>query len=262
MYEVELTQGENGEEMAMEDLAGLGKLADSQLVDKLYDDLASNAMKEGGGLVVDVVKTVRLITFPFQLAALLQDKLKARLDEVRRRVPADRRVGAAPSIAMPLLIPLAYMEDDNPLTELYVNLLARAIDKERQGEAHPAFVRIIDQLSPDEALLLFLLRDRVSVFFKFDNEGCLEWARVPANDAPRPWNAATPTDEDLTSSICRPEYTSMNLERVQALTLVRRRNVAARLFPFSLTQFGKLFVQACIPEDFKLDPGTDKGDTQ
>ena len=47
------------------------------------------------------------------------------------------------------------MEDDNPLTELYLNLLARAIDKERCDEAHPAFVTIIEQMSPDEAMVMY-----------------------------------------------------------------------------------------------------------
>jgi len=253
----------------MEDPTGLGKLAegvaklaDSEVGVRAYDDLMADAMKEGGRALVDTVKAFRLFTFPIQLLALAQDRLASFCEQVRQRVPEERQIEAPPSVALPVLMNLRYMEDENPLTELYLNLLARAIDRARQNEAHPAFVRIIDQLSPDEALILFLLRDRLSVFFKFDKERYLEWARVPSNEAhPSSWNSQTPTSEDLTSSIFRPEYTSMNLERLQALTLVRRRNVAARLFPFSLTQFGELFVRACIPEDFKVERGTDEGDS-
>ena len=38
------------------------------------------------------------------------------------------------------------MEDDNYLTDLYLSLLQRVIDKERINEPHPAFFRIIEQL--------------------------------------------------------------------------------------------------------------------
>jgi hypothetical protein len=37
---------------------------------------------------------------------------------------------------------------------MYINLLARAMDGERVGEAHPAFLNIITQLAPDEITLL------------------------------------------------------------------------------------------------------------
>src|SRR5208337_3598331 len=75
------------------------------------------------------------------------------------KVPEDRQQEAAPSIAIPILMDLRFMEDDNPLTELYLNLLARAIDKERCNEAHPAFAKIIGQMSPDEAMVMYVMRD-------------------------------------------------------------------------------------------------------
>ena len=60
-------------------------------------------------------------------------------------------------ISGPIIDRLKYAEEDNPLTELFLHLLARSIDTDRINEAHPAFIHIIDQLSPDEALILFEL---------------------------------------------------------------------------------------------------------
>lgn len=54
----------------MEDVAGLGKLAESKLANSIYDDGASLAVRELGAVAADVVKTLRLFTAPFQLAAL------------------------------------------------------------------------------------------------------------------------------------------------------------------------------------------------
>ena len=58
----------------MEDLTGLGKLADSKVVTATYDDLLGKAAKEGGKALEDVVKAFRLFTAPLQLLAVAQDR--------------------------------------------------------------------------------------------------------------------------------------------------------------------------------------------
>lgn len=74
-------------------------------------------------------------------------------------LPEEQRVEAKPSIAGPVLRSLKWIEEGNVLADLYVELLKRAVDKDRMSEAHPAFVGIIDQLSPEEARFLLILRD-------------------------------------------------------------------------------------------------------
>ncbi|MHC2459939.1 hypothetical protein ACVMIX_006643 [Rhizobium leguminosarum] len=58
------------------------------------------------------------------------------------------------SIALPIAEKLRFYTDGDPITELYINLLARAMDGQRVGEAHPAFFTVITQLAPDELLFL------------------------------------------------------------------------------------------------------------
>lgn len=75
--------------------------------------------------------------------------------KVRESVPEENQIPAPASLTVPLIERIKYLEDENYLTDLYLNLLTRAIDKDRVNEAHPAFFHIIEQLSPDEAYFCF-----------------------------------------------------------------------------------------------------------
>jgi hypothetical protein len=62
-----------------------------EVVEKVYDDAASKPLKQVGSLAEQVAKTVRLVLFPFQYAAALQDRLEGYLDQAVRQVPEARR---------------------------------------------------------------------------------------------------------------------------------------------------------------------------
>jgi Abortive infection alpha len=235
----------------MDDPIGLGpiaesvaKIGDSQLANKAYDDLAAGAMREGGKALTELVKAFRLFLAPIQFAAAWQDRLAAYCDRVRAKVPEDRQQEAASSIALPILMDLRFMEDDNPLTKLYLNLLARVIDKERCNEAHPAFVKIIEQMSPDEAMVVWQFSERDS------------WVRPPPGE-----QCVEPTFPR--ESLIYPENFSIYAEHLAALNLLRLPIILplAGEAPLPLeygghsiyiTRFGQQFVKACIPEDFDL----------
>lgn len=171
----------------MDDLAGLGKLADSRLVNAAYKDIVQPGARETGKAIQDVTKAFRLFTAPLQLLAVCQDRLSAFCDRARSAVPVERQIEAAPSIAIPIMLALRYMEDDNLVTELFVNLLTRCIDRSRVGEAHPAFPRIIEQLAPDEAMILYSLRERehlcIKLHVKQDNSFPFHRLAFPNNMA-------------------------------------------------------------------------------
>ncbi len=87
------------------------------------------------------------------------------LERIAAKVPEDRRIEAHPQIAGSVFAGLEYVEETGINAELFLNLLARAIDRERVSEAHSAFAQIIIcQLSPDEAMILFRLKKRPYVF--------------------------------------------------------------------------------------------------
>ena len=132
----------------------VSEVAGLRVVEKVYDDAIGRPLKQVGGLGEDLLKALRLFTAPLQLLASYQDRLEVFLSKTVNKVPEERRQQADPSIAGPIIEKIKYLEEENCLSDLFSNLLAKAIDKERFGEAHPAFVKVVGELSPDEAILL------------------------------------------------------------------------------------------------------------
>lgn len=211
----------------IKDLTGLGQLADSKFANKVYDDLLAEPTKEAGKVLTDTFKAFRLFTSPLQLLALGQDRLARFLDRVRNKVPEERQIDAHPQIAGPVLENLRYMEEGSILTEMYLNLLARAIDQERVGEAHPAFPKVIEQLCPEEALLLFF-------FQKNESKGNYVTEYTLKHAVPEPLSTST--------------HLGMYREHLVALNLLVER-AAGQTTYLVISAFGELFIRACIPED-------------
>ena len=204
------------------------KILDSKTVEKIYDDTLSASLKEISAITVDFIKATRLLlTGPIQCLATLQDRYRRYLEKVINKVPEERQIKAPAYISGPILEKFKYLEEDNPLTELYMNLLARAIDKERINEAHPAFLNIIEQLSPDEALILYLLRDNV-IDPGFSRPICNH--EFPKN------------------KLAYPEFLEMYIMHLQSLNLVIWQVGKIRYSSVIVTDFGKLFIKACVPE--------------
>jgi len=86
--------------------------------------------------------------FSLQYGAALQDRLARHISNSIDRVPEDRRIEPVESITLQIVDRLKFQEDGSPITDMYLSLLARAMDKECVGEAHPAFVQIVSQLAP------------------------------------------------------------------------------------------------------------------
>ncbi|SPP31211.1 hypothetical protein ARAF_0324 [Arsenophonus endosymbiont of Aleurodicus floccissimus] len=59
-----------------------------------------------------------------------------------------------PNVAGPAIEALRYTGHEESLSEMYASLLATAMNKDTIQKAHPAFVDIIKQLTPDEAKIV------------------------------------------------------------------------------------------------------------
>lgn len=134
-----------GEKELAKGLAGLLK--------SFYDDTLSPGAKQLGGIIEDLVKTVRLLSWPLQMGAALQERFRDDLFRALARVPEERR--APPPLKLFAdICDGSKFETDPVLREMWSQLLSRGCDKERSAEAHPAFAGIIKQLSANEAQLL------------------------------------------------------------------------------------------------------------
>lgn len=121
---------------------------------QLYNDTTHPMLRQFGRLGEDLAKTLRLITLPIQCAAYIQDRIDQGFAKALNEVPEERRIMPHEGMTLDIAEKLKHHPSDSLLGKLYVDLLSASMDKVRSGQAHPAFLPIIGQLSSDEAFFL------------------------------------------------------------------------------------------------------------
>lgn len=236
--------------MGLEELANI---FGAKTIEKIYDDAGSQPMKEVGKSATDFIKTLRLFTAPFQLAASYQDRLEIYLNKVRNNVPTERQIECHPIIAGPVIDRLKYLDENNKLTTLFLNLLERSIDIDRVNEAHPAFIHIIDQLSPDEAYILYILKTK-----EIEVIDTLDWD----DKSQKFYNLQISEGGFPTRELSIPNNFEIYYSHLQSLNLIQWPIISQnpiwnedkslqlgvrRHSKILATEWGKLFINACIP---------------
>jgi hypothetical protein len=127
------------------------------LLTEIYGDLLKPGVKQVGQALESVVGLGNTILWPITLAnerarIALANNLE-RFREKMSKVAAENVVPASPEIGVPVAEKLGYVADPK-LSELYLNLLVSSSIKDTLDVAHPSFVHVIENLSPDEATLL------------------------------------------------------------------------------------------------------------
>jgi len=145
---------------------GLGSVTDKPdtLSVMVYKDVLQPAAKEVGAALETVAKTVQLALAPLKLRIWSYEQIEKYflplLAERLQTVAHERIITPDPMVAGPTIEALRYAGHKPSLRELYVNLLAASMDAETARKAHPGFVEIIRQLTPDDARILRLLASR------------------------------------------------------------------------------------------------------
>lgn len=126
----------------------------------VYQDVVQPAAQEVGKALQTVAKTVHIALAPVSALVWGYDQIKdfvsSKVTERLKNVPPENIVSPKPNVAGPALESLRYTGHEESLSDLYANLLAASMDKATSNGAHPAFVEIIRQLTPDEAKLVSL----------------------------------------------------------------------------------------------------------
>jgi len=226
------------------------QILNAKVTERVYDDVVSPAACESGRLAEDAVKSLRLFTAPLQLLATWQDRYRLWLDDVRSRVPPERQVEAPAHIAGPVLISLRFIEDNNALKSLYLQLLTRAIDSEKQHLVHPDFVHTLERMAQDEALLIYCLSKR----------GRGIRAREDSPKDPYTWKErvllqALPDLSRFPSVLSRLSH---HIDHLVLLGLIHYKydewnfegdGGFTYTLEFQLTPFGLRFADVCVPDD-------------
>lgn len=248
--------------MGLEGLEKFANILGADTVKKIYEDGLSESVQEAGKISTDIVKSARLFTAPFQYLGVYQDRLAKYLNKIREGVPEERQIEAPTSLSGPIMDRLKYLEENNYLTDLYISLLQRAIDRDRINEAHPAFFHIIEQLSPDEAFLLFKIAEE-----PIDYEYTMDLIK-DENGKSHFENEKVLKDTSPKDKMIFIEHFDMYVSHLESLNLLKwsilseeaiweedeiqnnkKQNGIYTKTRIYLTKFGTLFVKACIPKD-------------
>lgn len=103
----------------------------------------------------NVLVPLAAINFAFDKArTYFSGKFQQEMAEKAEAIPQEHIVEPKASIAGPTLQGLAFAHEEPNLKEMYLNLLATAMDGRVAASAHPAFVEIIKQLDSEDARLV------------------------------------------------------------------------------------------------------------
>jgi hypothetical protein len=126
----------------------------------VYQDVLQPAAQEVGKALQTVSKTIHIALAPVSALVWGYDQIRefvsTKVAERLKNVPPENIISPKPNVAGPALESLRYTGHEHELSDMYANLLAAAMDSSTAQGAHPAFVEIIKQLTPDEARLVGL----------------------------------------------------------------------------------------------------------
>ena len=127
----------------------------------VYEDALQPAARELGRSLEVVAKTVGVALAPLKIMVWGWERIEqfysTTVANKLRHVPESRIRTPEPHVVVPVLQALVYTGEQAELRELYANLLATSLDSATCRDAHPAFVEIIKNMSPDEAKIVRLI---------------------------------------------------------------------------------------------------------
>lgn len=125
-------------------------------------------IQEAGRTIAKTINNVLLplaaVNFAIHKAKdYFSNKFQKDLSEKAKSIPPEHLIEPKASVAGPALQGLAFSHEEPNLKEMYLNLLATAMDGRKADGAHPAFVEIIKQLTSEEAhYLRYILSSSVA----------------------------------------------------------------------------------------------------
>jgi len=130
----------------------------------VYQDAVQPAARQVGQALETVAKSIHIALAPISALVWgyehISDFLSTRVAEKLKDVPPSNIETPDPSVAGPALEALRYTGHQEALREMYANLLATSLDAQTARAAHPSFVEMIRNMSPDEAKIMLLFASR------------------------------------------------------------------------------------------------------
>lgn len=137
-------------------------------IKELYKDLFKPGMKKAGDALATVLDGANLILLPLKL---LNEKSKIyfqkNLERYSEKLNNNTELTSTKVpqyVGLPIIDKLTYL-DQNELAETFINLLTKASFDETLKLVHPTYISILNNLSADEAKILFHFKDSLRIPF-------------------------------------------------------------------------------------------------
>ena len=245
------------------------------ILGQIYEDLAQPSVKAVGQALGTVFEFSTSFLLPVKL---LNEKFKMnfkkRITEYEKKleeIPEEKRCEVHPQVGTPIIEKLSYTTNDE-IADLFTTLLANASNIDMVKTAHPAFISIIERLSPDEARIIKYLKGKEDIQY-CDFRGnvkngngyntIIEHATLIPQEVhlafPKNVNAYLANfvslgilfdmvgtyriDQTIYNKI--KEFYGFEKLKTQLAPNVFKEVVANNSY-YKVTDFGKLFIQACI----------------
>jgi len=152
-----------------------------EILKEVYGDLAKPGAQQVGKALSTVLGLGNTILWP---VAMLNERakiaLKNNLEKYREKmenVSEEETCEVPPEVGVPIAEKLSYVTNDE-ISNMYIELLTKASKTSQSNQAHPSFVGIINNLSPDEAILIKSIRNMTGIPFievRLQFKGKNEW---------------------------------------------------------------------------------------
>ena len=236
---------------------------EKKLLSLVYKDTLQPSVQVIGKSLKAVVE---FVSIPLMALQLQNDK--ARLNFEKRlndygaklnAIPEEKRIEVHPQIGVPIVEKLLYTTSDQ-IAELFSNLLASASNIDTVNSVHPAFISMIERMSPDEARILEYLKDKEDIQYcdinAYSNQNpsyntLYEHVTMVEDDVALTYPQNTNAYKEGVSRMDKTQYNRIRKRyQVEALTekLVPTiyKSIEVDESYYQVTPFGKLFIQACI----------------
>lgn len=183
-----------------------------------YKDTLHPALQAAGSIIALPLQAVdAALSKPKLWVAEKQfnyERTKKLLAEKLQNVPPENITPPENYVAIPALQQISYCFDSDELRDMYANLLAASMQKDKKWGVHPAFIDIIKQLTPDEAKLLKSLPPSLRAYHPV-----LEvHLRLPGNKG---YNVLYSNYSNVADGVCDcPENICAYLENLDRLKLI------------------------------------------
>lgn len=144
----------------------LEKFLDKVPIDELYKDLFKPSMKKAGEALETVFDGANLILLPLKLlnskSRIYFDK---NLNNYSEKLNSNKELTSTKVpqyVGLPIIDKLTYL-DQNELAEAFINLLTKASFEETLNLVHPTYITILNNLSADEAKILFYYKEVIHI---------------------------------------------------------------------------------------------------